>query len=281
MQNTILKKFHKPPIILSNEETVAQLVTDKKSLARFGDGEMILIEMSNDLTFQSRDARLSVRLDEILRTKEDGFLVGLPRVFSQVDLKERNEMSASFWENYLSQTRHKWYKRIHFDSIYASSTFTRNYLTLKDKSAAKEYFDLVMKIWERRKVLVVEGEKSRVGVGNGLFSNTLEVRRILCPSTNAWNVYETIFDSVLNMSRDYLVLIALGPTATVLAYDLYKNGFQAIDIGHIDIEFEWYLRKSEVREQIPGKYVAEVGGMDVDVLSEDKEYIEQIVKIIT
>lgn len=31
-----------------------------------------------------------------------------------------------------------------------------------------------------------------------------------------------------------LILIALGMTATVLAYDLSKAGFWAIDIGHID-----------------------------------------------
>jgi len=30
----------------------------------------------------------------------------------------------------------------------------------------------------------------------------------------------------------------LGPTTTVLAYDLYKNGYQAIDIGHVDLEHE-------------------------------------------
>ena len=29
------------------------------------------------------------------------------------------------------------------------------------------------------------------------------------------------------------MLLALGPTATVLAYDLSKLGYQAIDIGHL------------------------------------------------
>lgn len=278
--NKLLKNFHKTPNILSNEETIKQLIEEKKSLARFGDGEMTLLVMSNDLAFQSMDIKLSKRLDEVLRKREKGFLVGLPRVFSEIDLKERNETSASFWEDHLLQTRHLWYQRIDFDSMYASSTFTRNYLTLKDKSAAKVYFDLVMKIWADRKVLVIEGAQSRVGVGNDLFTNAVEVRRILCPSTNAFSVYEKILESALEVSRDYLVLIALGPTATILAYDLFKNGFQAIDIGHIDVEFEWYLRKSEVREHIPGKYVAEAGGMNEDILAEDKEYKDQILKII-
>ena len=41
------------------------------------------------------------------------------------------------------------------------------------------------------------------------------------------------------MPKSVLFLVALGPTATVLAYDLSKIGYQAIDIGHIDISFVW------------------------------------------
>lgn len=35
-------------------------------------------------------------------------------------------------------------------------------------------------------------------------------------------------------------MISLGPTATVLAYDLFKAGYQAIDFGHVDVEYEWW-----------------------------------------
>ena len=82
------------------------------------------------------------------------------------------------------------------------------------------------------------------------------------------------------MPKDYRVLIALGPAATVLAYDLYQAGYQAIDIGHLDIEFEWFLHKSDKRELIPGKYVAEAGGMAEDTLQDDQRYLEQIIQTI-
>ena len=44
------------------------------------------------------------------------------------------------------------------------------------------------------------------------------------------------------MDKKNLILISLGPTATVLAYDLSKLGYQAIDIGHTDLEYELLLR---------------------------------------
>ena len=43
-----------------------------------------------------------------------------------------------------------------------------------------------------------------------------------------------------------------------MAYDLAMNGYQAIDIGHLDNEYEWFLRKANDRVNIPGKHVSEV-----------------------
>ena len=265
---------------MSNEETISQLALNRKSLARFGDGEMMLILQTGDLSFQQRNPELSRRLNEVLCSKHEGFLVGLPRIFSDQDLSERKESSAQFWKDNLLLTRHEWYKRIDFSWHYASSTFTRNYLTLRDQSTSSQYFTSVKSIWNKRKLLIIEGQNSRVGVGNSLFSNASNVKRILCPSKNAYFVYSQILEAALNIPKDYLVLIALGPTATVLAYDLWKAGYQAIDIGHLDVEFEWFLRGYSKLEQVPGKWVAEAGGMSKDQLSQDQQYLSQIIDTI-
>lgn len=277
--NRLLKVFHAQPPILSNEETIRQLA-EGKSLGRFGDGEMMLILKQGDLAFQKQDPTLQARLEEVLSSTEGDFLVGLPGIFTDKDLADRNEASREFWEINLLATRREWYRRIHFSHHYANSTFTRNYVTLKDKSAAESYFHAVKSIWESRKVLVIEGSKSRVGVGNSLFSNAAEIKRILCPSVNAFDAYQEILAQACSAPKDYLILIALGPTATVLAYDLHMAGYQAIDIGHIDIEFEWFLHQSDQREQIPGKYVAEAGGMEEDTLQDDQLYRAQIIQTV-
>ncbi|MDD7357228.1 MAG: GT-D fold domain-containing glycosyltransferase, partial [Streptococcus hyointestinalis] len=41
-----------------------------------------------------------------------------------------------------------------------------------------------------------------------------------------------------------LVLVMLGPTAKVLVKRLADSGIQAIDLGHIDSEYEWYQMKA-------------------------------------
>ena len=85
----------------------------------------------------------------------------------------------------------------------------------------------------------------------------------------------------MKVNKNRLILIALGPTATILAYDLYKLGYQAIDIGHADIEYEWYLRKAKNRIKIKNKYVNEAKGGRKNITKiKDKNYYKQIISII-
>ena len=62
----------------------------------------------------------------------------------------------------------------------------------------------------------------------------------------------------IGKEENRLICITLGPAATVLAYDLGKAGIQAIDIGQLDNEYEWYLQGVQERTEIKGKMVAEI-----------------------
>ena len=83
-------------------------------------------------------------------------------------------------------------------------------------------------------------------------------------SKNAFERYNEIFESVKKYGKNKTIILALGPTATILAYDLSKlEGYTAVDLGHIDIEYEWFLRGVKKRKAIPGKFVNEVRTKDL------------------
>ena len=64
----------------------------------------------------------------------------------------------------------------------------------------------------------------------------------------------------------------------MFAYDLYKVGYQFIDIGHVDIEYEWYLKNATTKIKIEGKYVNETNDGKTGIIEiNDKEYFEQII----
>ena len=125
-------------------------------------------------------------------------------------------------------------------------------------------------------MLIVEGAGSRLGYGNDLFANSRSIQRIICPAENAYCKYEEIFDTTIKYANGKLVLIALGMTATVLSYDLAMKGFRAIDIGHVDIEYEWFRMKASKKVPVNHKYMNEVSCRIFDEI-EDAEYVNQIV----
>ena len=163
--------------------------------------------------------------------------------------------------------------------IYGDANFTRFYMQLRDKSQTKLYVDKLRKIWDDRDVLIVEDINTRLGVGNDLFDNVKSIRRIMGPARNAFDKYDEILTNTLNaiQSKDTLILASLGATATVLTYDLAKHGYQAIDTGHVDIEYEWMLKGVKKKTIVVGKYVNEVkAGLEYSG-AEDKKYINQII----
>ena len=153
-------------------------------------------------------------------------------------------------------------------------------MSLRNKSPkiVRKYIADIKRLWQNRNLIIVEGEYSRLGVGNDLFDNCVSIRRILCPSKNAFGSYSAIYQAVAkHASRTDLIIIALGMTATVLAYDLSENGFQAIDIGHIDIEYEWFRRGATQKVAIENKYTNEADKNLPLCESSDAIYLSQII----
>ena len=258
------------PKIMSVEDTIDDIILNKKSIARFGDGEFAIIAGISRWRFQKVDAELAMRLKEVLLSNEENILIGLIDFYG--DLSTWTEDAAMGARGYLSPAiREEHYALLKREKIYANTSMSRN--------ESWERVEHQKKIWDGRDCVFVEGYQTRMGIGNDLFDNTKSIVRILCPSENAFDKYEMIYTEALKQPKDRLILIALGPTATVLAYDLAKAGYQAIDIGHADISYEWLLRgkTNGDKAEVPYKYNNEVfNGFIVEDIIDDK-YQAQII----
>lgn len=263
------------PIVKSIDETIDVIIEKKLSISRYGDGEFEQID-GHSIGFQKADLRLSEKLKEVLTNPIDGHIVALADVYG--DLSELEDKYADFFREFLIKYRMDNYKYLDMHRVYYNAFISRLYSEMKDKSGAGRLFDKCKKIWEERDVVIVEGEKTRFGVGNDLLYNSKSVRRILVPNEDAFSVYDKILNCCKKMEKEVCFLLAIGPTATVLAYDLAKCGYQAIDIGHFDIEYEWYIRKiKDNKVIIEGKYTNEVVGGNIVSDINDDEYIDEIV----
>lgn len=267
-------KCNKAPQIASIEDTISYILQEKCSVSRLGDGEIKLVA-GKDLGFQKDSVELKQRIIEVLSHPIANHIVCLPDIFQCLDLYVPD--ASSHWKRHLSYYRKYWYRYINKNQLFFNAFISRCYMMFKDKSNALTHFQHLKKLWDKRDVIIVEGEKSRLGVGNDLFDNVKSIKRILGPNVEAFQYYQKIFQAINQYPQSHLILLALGPTATVLAYDLAKKGYQAIDIGHVDIEYEWYNMKAVCKMPVKNKFVNEAGaGVGVGNLN-DRQYLTEIV----
>ncbi len=264
-------------IIINDAISLLQMIiANRNSLVRFGDGEIQIINNEERPWFQKVNAQLSSRLKQIINAEKQGLIVSVADDFGS--LEKYNDEAKYHIRHYVTNHRAEALKVLNSNKVYYDAYVSRPYLMYKDKNYSKTIFELWKKVWEGRNVLLVEGPYIRNGVGNDLFVNTNSIRRIICPAQNAFDKYDEILTAVEQYAKkDDLVLISLGPTATVLAYDLFEAGFQAIDFGQLDNEYEWFLMEATTRVPIPGKAVPEIPECRIPDECNDEKYISEIV----
>lgn len=275
--NRLSIKLMRQPTVIGMSETIHTIKDRRASIARFGDGEFDII-FGRAQGFQGKNGELGNRLRKILKCngKSDRFLVGIPDCFG--GLNQFTEPAQCHWRIRLDKERIKWVRCLNTKYPYYQAQITRFYFDWADKSQCIKWYNGLRDIWNGENILLVEGELSRVGVGNDLFDNAALVRRILCPAKNAFDYYDKILKTICEYANEKdLILMALGPTATVLAYDLFQEGYWAVDAGHIDLEYEWMKRGVKEKISIAGKYVNEVKNGNIVSEISDKQYCKEII----
>ena len=271
--NLLFRPNRQRPGVLSIERTINEIIGKNLSVIRFGDGELSLID-NQDLGFQTRNPVLAKRLLEIIQSNDPGLMLCIPGMWENIDGFNKRE----FWFALHHTFRYTstWLKILDPNRVYGDTFITRLYLTFKDKARSGDLFKKIFSLWQNRDTILIEGEKSRLGVGNNMFRNTKSLRRILAPAENAFSRYEEIKAEALKIDKNCVILLSLGPTAKVLAYDLYKLGYRVIDIGHIAMEYEMFLRGETKIIKVPGKYFNEINERNPGECN-DKDYQSEII----
>lgn len=282
-RNEILLNYSKEKRwnIKTTRETIEKIVQGY-SISRYGDGEFDIAFRKKSINFQEYDLELSNYLKEILNSSLPKHLVAIPRTL--IEIKNLKDNEKYFWSRYYLKQKKKLKENISNEKVYFDSMISRFYMPyIKFEENIRDIENLI-NYFSNKKILIIEGENTRFGLGNSLLKNASEIQRIILPDKNGFKKYKKILDFVLNnFTKDNIILIALGPTATVLAYEFCKNGYQALDIGHMDVEYEWYLLKAKRKIDLQYKSVNEVSGIkEKEILDKNLEklYLKQIRKKI-
>lgn len=256
------------------DETLDYIIENKSSLVRFGDGEVNMLA-GHSIPYQDYDEELvSIMRDIIGQESREDLVVCLPDAFT--DRFRFTSWAIPFWKDHMDHYM-DFYRELCSDSWYGSTFVSRPYIDFEDKSQAKSQFEKLKSIWKNRDLLIVEGATSRSGVGNDLFDEANSIKRIICPSHSAFSRVHEIEHEIEKYAVGRLILCMLGPTAKVLAYRLSQKGYQVLDIGHIDSEYEWMKMGAKTKVKLSHKHTAEYNfDQDIEFI-EDETYNSQIV----
>lgn len=216
-------------IQLGFAETLDVIHRERLSLARFGDGElMLMLDPDHNLQFQPNSAPLRQDLAQTLALQwaaESRVLVALPHLF-------RNDVH---WMGVWSQIWGRFKPHLDLAGRYGNAHVSRP-IFFRDQGAAG--IARWRRLWEGREVLIVTGRDSRFDPVPALFDGTARIEILHTLAQDAYRYRDAILKQVLARARpDTLVLLSLGPAATVLVPAIAAQGLQALDVGHISASY--------------------------------------------
>lgn len=234
------------PKVMTTTETLSRIIQNKASLCRFGDAEFgISTFEQEDDPYQKPSQELTNRLQEVLRTPTSkDLIIAIPPFNSKYNNIKNYYKNITFWE---------WYWLTRYDKLAVDFTNKEygNSFVSRDEVFYENELSVIKEIWAKRDIVFVVSSQGRFIFDDRVFGNIKSKETIEISPTNTFDDYDNILKQSLSHSKDSLFLIAAGPTATVLAFDLHKNGYQAIDIGHITNCYQQFMGEAKAPETTP------------------------------
>ncbi len=220
--------------VMSTSETIDFICKHGTSIARFGDGEYECMS-GNSIDFQKKSERLQKRLLEILRSDSESCLIA----FHNYDAPDFEHIKSfknfEYMDGCFAQVSKHLLKYTSADRVYGNALMSR--LPMFQEGGVEN----IKRLWAGRDAVLVTGKGSAFELDLRLFHDLESFSYVYGLARHAFSKYDALLDDCLQFDKDKLFLIALGPTATVLAYDLSQQGYQALDIGHLPNCFHEFL----------------------------------------
>lgn len=246
-----LKNYSSKFNVIGLKETL-QHVKNGFSVARFGDGEMRLLTKRGSIGFQKASEDIANCLRDVISTDSKSLLLCLPMLKSS-NMKVTSKLA---WASLLSSVGDI-EKFISKDKVYGNAFISRPYIDYKKPDLT--IFTQFQDIFSGKKILIVNGYNNNLH-NSALLKGALDIKRIAIPNKNAFSLKVSVskkIDSLLLQEEFDLVVFSCGPLASYLAY-VHHQDIQCLDIGHIDIEYEWSLLRATKKVSVDSTTCGEV-----------------------
>lgn len=206
------------PPVAGEFDTVSE-ITGGKSISRFGDGELKVLDGKGYTRELEPNAALTAELRAIAAKPHPNCLVGIPTMDPQ----------GTKYENW---KRHK----LRFMKYFHRGTGVKYWSALITRPdcgtwlESREYYEHVIKIWADKDLVAVVSEPESKLLTH--VRATHKVVHVQCPMYGAYSQIDRLEQEVL-AAKPSIALLSVGVTATALAHRLTCRGIHAVDLGSI------------------------------------------------
>jgi Glycosyltransferase GT-D fold len=190
----------------------------------------------NKLKFHRNSPELMLALQRVLTDPSEDTLLAMPQVFIGVH-----------WSTVFAETWHFIAPMLAMQERFGNSHVTR---PMFFQHHGQKAVDAWRSVWEGRDAVVVTGQGSRFDLVPALFDNLGSVMEVSSTPTDAFFDLDRLIGGIEDTGRD-LVLLSLGPAATIAADLLAARGIQALDVGHLSASYKNVLLGTPLPEHLP------------------------------
>jgi hypothetical protein len=206
---------------VKGEFATVQRLLEGKSIERFGDGELKILE-GVGYSREPVNGALTAEMRMVVAFPHPDCLIAIPTMHPdgpKVANWRRHE--ERFCKHFTRADGRRYY-----------SAFVTRPDSAAEKLESREYFDLISKLWAgRERVVVVSEPDSKLLTCARTMSGAGFVH-IECPSHGAYATIDELEQAIVGAEAS-VALLSCGPTATCLANRLANRGIQGLDLGSI------------------------------------------------
>ena len=194
-----------------------------------------------DIPFQKGSPEIAKRLHEVFTSNNPDILIGFHSCLFKIPSIVLPVVKL-FYYCKSAHYRHQVLQLVDPEKTYYSAEFTQLYM-LYENYDFKTYYQKMAQIWNNRDITIICGQGIMNKITHNVFDSAASVEYVYAPSQNAFDSYDDLLKQAKQIDKNRLVIIILGPTATVLAYDMALCGYQALDFGHIFKDYDAFIAR--------------------------------------
>ena len=208
-----------------SEKELLSMLKKGKSLIRYGDGEIYMINYGSVLSYQPYNRRLRNYLLRAIKeySNDSPYIIGIPKKYISMPNKELKKINLlNCW--------------LPLKVVY------KNVFPKKDVyyfDAHQFYFDksferILEPVLKGKKVILVTGAHNIKTAKDAGMHKRLNVVFIETPSYDSFSKFDEILEKIIESVQDKdntRVLLSVGPASKALVYELSKMGIISYDLG--------------------------------------------------